>query len=454
MHVDGLRSPYEALDGLRYLPRLLDKIRLSASGRLPEDYHPLLGRGFDGRLCAALELDYQALRRTVLDNGLDDAAALAWIRVQGKWPNAELQFAFNEFLRKRGWQDDLTPQLSRLSEAAGLDDDGSLETSFDLIEADEERIPPDWPTFTGAPAPVSPLPAHMVERVRLFQRTARPLEPLPTPEAPLLPVLEGLRAVIFDIYGTLFISGTGDISLADNEDRGPLLRAALANAGIANIPTDIGLADRFHGAIRAAQEERRDEGVEFPEVEIREVWHRFLAELAVDGLTFDQPEGEALARLAMDYETRVNPVWPMPHLAPTLAALRERGLALGIVSNAQFYSRAMFPAFLGAPLGGLGFSLDCCVWSYREREGKPSTALYAKLRDALAARGIAPEEALYVGNDLRNDIWPAGQLGFRTALFAGDERSLRWRREDPALAGVRPEAILTDLWQILQLLPE
>ena len=128
----------------------------------------------------------------------------------------------------------------------------------------------------------------------------------------------------------------------------------------------------------------------------------------------------------------------MPGLKETLAAIRERGLLLGIVSNAQFYTPLLFEAFLGAPPDELGFTPDCCVWSYREREGKPSTALYEKLATALEASSIAPDQTLYVGNDVRNDIRPAQRIGFKTALFAGDQRSLRLRQDDPECAAIKP----------------
>ena len=45
------RSPFDTLGGLLYFPRMLDKIRLKARDDLAEGYVPLLGKGFDNRLC-------------------------------------------------------------------------------------------------------------------------------------------------------------------------------------------------------------------------------------------------------------------------------------------------------------------------------------------------------------------------------------------------------------------
>ena len=46
---------------------------------------------------------------------------------------------------------------------------------------------------------------------------------------------------------------------------------------------------------------------------------------------------------------------------------------------------------------------------------------------------------------------PAG-TGMRTALFAGDARSLRMRETDPRVNGVDPDIVLTDLDQLIDCL--
>jgi putative hydrolase of the HAD superfamily len=54
-----------------------------------------------------------------------------------------------------------------------------------------------------------------------------------------------------------------------------------------------------------------------------------------------------------------------------------------------------------------------------------------------------------VGNDMLNDIYPAKKLGFQTALFAGDARSLRLRTDDPRCRNLSADLILTDLEQLI-----
>jgi putative hydrolase of the HAD superfamily len=272
-------------------------------------------------------------------------------------------------------------------------------------------------------------------QIRRIRALSAPLSPRPTSARVRDDPLPGIRAVLFDVYGTLVISASGDIGLAGEHDEDEAFRAALEAAGV-RAPEGLGAAE-LEGAIRAFHQERRSAGVSYPEVDIRSIWSRVL------GTT------EGLETLAVEYECRVNPVWPMPGLAEVLERIRDGGLILGIVSNAQFYTSLMLEAFLGAPLSERGFDPDCCAYSYRLLEAKPSTRIYRQVVDRLASKhGVSPEEILYVGNDVRNDIWPASSLGCRTCLFAGDARSLRLRVDDRDCAGTRPDRVVTALSQI------
>ena len=51
-----------------------------------------------------------------------------------------------------------------------------------------------------------------------------------------------------------------------------------------------------------------------------------------------------------------------------------------------------------------------------------------------------------------NDIFPAQKVGFKTALFAGDQRSLRLRADDPRCRELTPDLVVTDLGQLIGLI--
>jgi gluconokinase len=139
MIVPNLRSAYEKVGGIHYFPRMLDKIRLQAQGKLPEDYVPNLGGGFDGRCCSFLQIDYPALAEFV-KGGATDEAALEWAFQHGRKPSEEEIEIWNEFMRKRGWNDDGTPTLQRRLREGNFDRQ-DVQTFFDYIEVDEGREP-------------------------------------------------------------------------------------------------------------------------------------------------------------------------------------------------------------------------------------------------------------------------------------------------------------------------
>ena len=138
----------------------------------------------------------------------------------------------------------------------------------------------------------------------------------------------------------------------------------------------------------------------------------------------------------------------MPGLEACLRSLSEKGLVLGIISNGQFYTRELFAALLTQPPELWGIDAELQFYSYQHGRAKPGRYLYQIAARALGRRGVEPAAALCVGNDLLNDVLPARDVGFRTALYAGDERSLRLRQEEPEVAAVRPDLIVTRLSQL------
>jgi len=288
------------------------------------------------------------------------------------------------------------------------------------------------------------------ELIDSIRRLSCRLRPQPTGVSTRVAALPDIRAVIFDIYGTLLISGSGDIGPASAEQNEQALREALSAAGlpVERLGDDSCAAEILVDAIQEAQAVRRGEGIEFPEVDIFAVWRHVLMKLFKQDLNLAINDAQ-VRRLAIEYECRTNPVWPMPGMRDTLATLRAAGRQLGIVSNAQFYTPLMFRALLDATPDELGFNPRLCVWSYKTLQGKPSITLFQQVLDELATvHGIRPQQTLYVGNDMLKDIWPATRLGFKTALFAGDRRSLRLREDDERCRALQADLVIDHLEQL------
>lgn len=290
----------------------------------------------------------------------------------------------------------------------------------------------------------------------IVHHLCRELKPLPTDTTARLDNLSGIKAVLFDVYGTLFVSGSGDVGTAAATDTAEAMTQALEAAHYRGDLEKAGKLGKsrlqaevleWHAASRAA-------GIDVPEVDIVRIWKKVIGRLRRDGvLKPPRLDIEPIRKLALEYECLVNPVWPMPDCLETLQNLKERGLVLGMVSNAQFYTPLLFSAFFEQALEDLGFDPDCCIWSYRELKAKPSADLFPKAEKYLKRNhGIKLSETVYVGNDMLNDIYCAGRAGCKTVLFAGDRRSLRLRETDERCMDLKPDAIIRSLGQLPDLI--
>ncbi len=136
----ALRSPSEKVGGLFYFGRMLDKIRLHAKGELPSDYHANLGKGFDEKCVRFLRVNYDELAERVKKGGPDEEI-LQWCFSVGCRPSDDDLYVWNEFMRKRGWDDEVSETLKRRKAEAGMTDSADIQTAFQFIDADEGRLP-------------------------------------------------------------------------------------------------------------------------------------------------------------------------------------------------------------------------------------------------------------------------------------------------------------------------
>jgi HAD superfamily hydrolase (TIGR01549 family) len=116
-----------------------------------------------------------------------------------------------------------------------------------------------------------------------------------------------------------------------------------------------------------------------------------------------------------------------------LAALKDRGLRLGAVSNA-FMSAGILHQIMTER--GLGQYLDLTVSSCDLGWRKPDPRIYQAAVDEIGA--TAPE-VIFVGDRLDADVEGPAAIGMRTVL------SHQYRQEDPATARVKPDFIIAHL---------
>ena len=135
-------SDYKKTKGLIYFARMLDKIRLKATGRLPDDYFTGIEDPtfFDARCARFLGVDYEQLAARTAQGGSDEEI-LQWCFDQGRKPSEEEIEIWNAFLAKRGWRDEASADLRAAKERAGWAKRDDIQTWIDLHDAEEGRTP-------------------------------------------------------------------------------------------------------------------------------------------------------------------------------------------------------------------------------------------------------------------------------------------------------------------------
>lgn len=191
------------------------------------------------------------------------------------------------------------------------------------------------------------------------------------------------------------------------------------------------------------------------------IWSRWADRLGVPRLTFmgvlggmaalDRSHREAfeLVRPGIDVEAEIE-AWRRedpaglrenfdaddlyPDVRPGLAALRAAGYDLVVAGNQPPQAYDALVA-MDLPVDGVHTS---AAWNVE----KPDPAFFAKVA---AVCGHEPEEILYVGDRLDNDVLPAAAAGMRTALLRrGPWGHLHAARAESARADLVVDA-LTDL---------
>src|SRR6266567_6495940 len=134
----GLRSPYDKVGGLFYFGRMLDKIRSHARGELPPVYQEGLGKGLDEKCATRLRAKYSLVVEDV-NEGATAGAILQSCFAMGHRPSEDEIYMWNEFMRKRGWNDEVSDALERQKKEQGMISRSEIETLFQFIDADEGR---------------------------------------------------------------------------------------------------------------------------------------------------------------------------------------------------------------------------------------------------------------------------------------------------------------------------
>ncbi len=182
--------------------------------------------------------------------------------------------------------------------------------------------------------------------------------------------MTGVRGVLFDWGDTLF----------SPPDAGKVIVAAAAQRGVRIDPEKArALWDELWDAGKMPDELAK--GRDLSAAAHREIWTAL----------FERANTAVPDVASTLYERVMDPrAWiPYPDTAPTLRALRARGMRIGIVSNVPQDLRPIFAAH------GLADLVDAFTHSFEVGAEKPDPAIFLRACEAL---GTKPGETLMVGD--------------------------------------------------------
>ncbi len=251
------------------------------------------------------------------------------------------------------------------------------------------------------------------------------------------------KVIFWDVYGTLVVAQRGNLdALLQREGE---LRAAfertIKNFGLNGAPAV--WHDLFLRGIQAEREALKAQGIAHPEVRVDEIWFKLLEKFEIE-----KPPTISLAReVALFFERQANPTQLQPRAFDVLTALKQRGLRHGIISNAQFYTPIELSALLREESACAictfesVFDPALVFFSFDLGVAKPDLTAFRKAVEALTRENILPDDCVFVGNSLVNDIAPARHIGFRTVLFAP---------EAVPESAIKPDLVIHNLSQLLE----
>jgi FMN phosphatase YigB (HAD superfamily) len=305
---------------------------------------------------------------------------------------------------------------------------------------------------------------------RLDERTE-----LPWPSAPRIEPLKAkphlkkvpVRAVMWTVYGTLVAIPQGEILFEHPQE-------FVTDAAFDKVIKEFKMwnsMSRKPGAPSAYMRELFTRaltplkmlgsgGEKHPEVRCELVWEDIVKKLFQKEYQFDAVMygslNEYARKIAYFYHASIQGTGPYPGAAETVRGLHELGKSQGLLADGQCFTPGQLQRCLRKD--DPEFSLDRVlpanlrILSAERKARKPSDTLFKAAVDALGERGIRPGETLHVGSNLLRDIVPARKYGFRTALFAGDRNSLVADNDQLNNPATRPDVLLTELTQLLDVI--
>jgi FMN phosphatase YigB (HAD superfamily) len=298
-----------------------------------------------------------------------------------------------------------------------------------------------------------------------------PAAPVPEPvkaRRHLVP-LPGVRAVLWNVYGTLLSIAGGEVWFT--HPQAFIMQVALdktvqefkmwlSMSRRAGQPAEH-LASIYEQALLKQRMASGGGNERLPEVSSELLWTGVLKMLIQKDYRFDATFygslNEFSRKVAYFFHRSLQGTACYPGAADAMLRLKARGLRQGLLCDAQPFTTLQLQRGLAEQIPEIRLDnlLDdeLRFLSCELRGRKPSERVFRKVQAAIQEQGLEPEEVLHIGNSVTRDLIPARRVGFRTALLAADKATLQATPEQLKEMNGRPDVLLTDLGQLAEVIP-
>jgi HAD-hyrolase-like len=295
---------------------------------------------------------------------------------------------------------------------------------------------------------------------------------LPMPEPPEIDAprakphlvrLPGVRAVLWNVYGTLLQISEGELKFEHPNDfiTNIALDKTIQEFKMWNSmsrkpgqPADYmrEIYNRELTALRLAPSGSE----KFPEIQAERIWESIIKKLFQKDYKFDVGFYGALneysRKVAYFYHASLQGTCAYPRASEAMEQLASLGILQGLLGDGQVFTTAQLSRGLrrqnpSCELNAL-IPDSLRILSAPHKARKPSETLFRAALEILQERGIRAKEILHIGSSLTRDIAPARRLGMMTGLFAGDKNSLSATPDQLKDPQSRPDIMITELSQI------
>jgi FMN phosphatase YigB (HAD superfamily) len=283
---------------------------------------------------------------------------------------------------------------------------------------------------------------------------------------PFLVPLPEVRAVTWNVYGTLLAVAGGellfehpqqfmmDVALDKTIQEFKMWQAMTRKPGQ---PADY--MKQIYGNVLSEMQFLPTGAEKHPEVASDKIWETILKKLLHNEYTFDTGFYGSLddysRKVAYFFHASLQGCTGYPGVAEALGHVQRTLGVQGLLANGQCFTPVQLARALKERNGGAKLSdlvpEDLRVLSYEVRAKKPSERIVREMVARLKGRGIEAAEVLHVGSSVTQDVALAKRFGMKTALFAGDKATLQATPEQLKQPQTRPDVLLTELPQIAEI---